>query len=962
MFDQKQIAEFKEAFTMFDHDSDGFLDREDIKDMLSSLGQTPTDAYIDSMIKEAPGSINFTMFLTLMGEKMSGTDPEHEILQAFECFDDEKTGYINSDLLREYMTTMGDRFTDEEVDIMLKGSPMEDNDFNYRDFVRVLKHGETLNASFVTFQGRISTQSHVTGHLAACWDRGREGAVCSERQDASLRGSIQNAQPQQNQSITGLKHKDANSIQESVNMEDSETANHARFFRILGLAPPSWAGGRGTVADLDQFFDIAKLGLAQNLDGTSNSPPSVNPYDPPESCEKLFDWRSLDETSFKQKVSSLGSSILFVRPSVFFKKHYEIGASLVVEESARPGPNQPYPKFHIYRFFDNRGVMNQLLAETVLFVVIVVIMVMGYLHVFVFKGDSNDSRGAVQDLERFLENWQTFAVSILCSIALILFSILWVVFGKDRGATGLLKYLRDFSKPGVEEVMISYSWEAGITETARGIARCMLTSGLGVWIDHIKLTTGDKTSKTTRTIAAHARFVVIILTEKYLASAACFIEILAALSAPNAKERLIFYVPRHERNTENSRVSRLSAQLYTSGLAVIGDFQKLVTVLNEQILESTTDANLIWWQKYAGRSSGIPSTAIVPRKEQAPKLHAFKIWGRMHSIGRGCVNISNIWIAGDCRTNGTDGVSFPWVIVCYVLLMAGVIADMVHPKKRSKQFANNVSGYDITWEYARIAFQAYLLLMMIFIFSLGGFEIVDNRKRMHPSLRPLLSVSNFRGAADKGSKQEAKPSGSRNRTLTDQANSIKKAVGHVLDVEYFSLDRIKPSMPLVKVAMIDFGSGNTVAASLQEFYTNLGLCDAYQQERWLSCLPESQEIIYVPVFVFGGGVGSREEDEEELARHQLDVFASILKRKNLHISDCVLILANSDVKRHSVLKGFFNYRKGDIVISDYLFLIENAFTDNGFASEVILQTGLRVKNALTNFGRRKASTAPSTNV
>lgn len=70
------------------------------------------------MIKEAPGNINFTMFLTLMGEKMSGTDPEHEILQAFECFDDDKSGLINADLLREYMTTMGDRFTDEEVCIV----------------------------------------------------------------------------------------------------------------------------------------------------------------------------------------------------------------------------------------------------------------------------------------------------------------------------------------------------------------------------------------------------------------------------------------------------------------------------------------------------------------------------------------------------------------------------------------------------------------------------------------------------------------------------------------------------------------------------------------------------------------------------------------------------------------------------------------------------------------------------
>lgn len=67
------------------------------------------------MISEAPGTINFTMFLTLMGEKLSGTDPEYEILQAFEAFDDGRTGVINADALREAMTTMGDRFTDEEV-------------------------------------------------------------------------------------------------------------------------------------------------------------------------------------------------------------------------------------------------------------------------------------------------------------------------------------------------------------------------------------------------------------------------------------------------------------------------------------------------------------------------------------------------------------------------------------------------------------------------------------------------------------------------------------------------------------------------------------------------------------------------------------------------------------------------------------------------------------------------------
>ncbi|RKP27947.1 hypothetical protein SYNPS1DRAFT_32317 [Syncephalis pseudoplumigaleata] len=143
MFDQRQIAEFKEAFSILDHDSDGFVDREDLKDMLASLGQNPSDEYIDAMIREAPGSINFTMFLTLMGEKMSGTDPEHEIIGAFECFDEEGNGRIHAEHLREYLTSMGDRLTDDDVDILFKGDMIDRNGyFDYQKFVRVLKYGE----------------------------------------------------------------------------------------------------------------------------------------------------------------------------------------------------------------------------------------------------------------------------------------------------------------------------------------------------------------------------------------------------------------------------------------------------------------------------------------------------------------------------------------------------------------------------------------------------------------------------------------------------------------------------------------------------------------------------------------------------------------------------------------------------------------------------------------------------
>lgn len=39
MFDQAQIQEFKEAFNMIDQNRDGFIDKDDLKEMYASLGK-----------------------------------------------------------------------------------------------------------------------------------------------------------------------------------------------------------------------------------------------------------------------------------------------------------------------------------------------------------------------------------------------------------------------------------------------------------------------------------------------------------------------------------------------------------------------------------------------------------------------------------------------------------------------------------------------------------------------------------------------------------------------------------------------------------------------------------------------------------------------------------------------------------------------------------------------------------
>lgn len=57
------------------------------------------------------------------------------------CFDEENTGVIGEERLRELLTTMGDRFTDDDVDEMLREAPIRDGLFDYVEFTRILKHG-----------------------------------------------------------------------------------------------------------------------------------------------------------------------------------------------------------------------------------------------------------------------------------------------------------------------------------------------------------------------------------------------------------------------------------------------------------------------------------------------------------------------------------------------------------------------------------------------------------------------------------------------------------------------------------------------------------------------------------------------------------------------------------------------------------------------------------------------------
>ncbi|XP_010348000.1 calmodulin-like protein 3 [Saimiri boliviensis] len=140
---EEQITEFKEAFSLFDKDGDGCITTRELGTVMRSLGQNPTEAELQDMMREidqdGSGTVDFPEFLRMMARKMRDTDSEEEIREAFRVFDKDGNGFISASELRHIMTRLGEKLSDEEVDEMIRAADADgDGQVNYEEFVRML--------------------------------------------------------------------------------------------------------------------------------------------------------------------------------------------------------------------------------------------------------------------------------------------------------------------------------------------------------------------------------------------------------------------------------------------------------------------------------------------------------------------------------------------------------------------------------------------------------------------------------------------------------------------------------------------------------------------------------------------------------------------------------------------------------------------------------------------------------
>ncbi|KAH3828050.1 neo-calmodulin-like [Dreissena polymorpha] len=137
------VEEFREIFNMFDTNGDGSISTRELKTIMRSLGQDPSETELRDMVKgvdaDSSGEVEFDEFVKLIAKKMQKVDLEEEIMDAFKVFDTDGNGNISKAELRNAMTSLGKKFREPELDELFQLADINgDGQINYKEFVRII--------------------------------------------------------------------------------------------------------------------------------------------------------------------------------------------------------------------------------------------------------------------------------------------------------------------------------------------------------------------------------------------------------------------------------------------------------------------------------------------------------------------------------------------------------------------------------------------------------------------------------------------------------------------------------------------------------------------------------------------------------------------------------------------------------------------------------------------------------
>ena len=141
---EMEIAEYKEAFQIFDRHGEGAISSKELGTIMRSLGLNPSDEDIKEITdmfdnEKYNNLIDFNSFLLIMAKRKNDVDKEEDLLEAFRVFDKENNGQILARELRYVMMSSGEDLNENDIEDMIHEARGENEEYiDYHKFVKLM--------------------------------------------------------------------------------------------------------------------------------------------------------------------------------------------------------------------------------------------------------------------------------------------------------------------------------------------------------------------------------------------------------------------------------------------------------------------------------------------------------------------------------------------------------------------------------------------------------------------------------------------------------------------------------------------------------------------------------------------------------------------------------------------------------------------------------------------------------